>query len=111
LLEESLLDPAVRRNRAAVEKLLAEDFLEFGSSGLVWTRDQIIDHMANETISRVRVEDFNCVLLAPTLALVTFRAVRRESAPDAGVSSLRSSIWMKISEEWCCRFHQGTRSS
>jgi hypothetical protein len=32
-LEESLLDPELRRDRSRVSPLLADDFLEFGSSG------------------------------------------------------------------------------
>ena len=47
--EEALLDPAVRSNRARVAELLADDFVEFGSSGRMWTRDQILDLLAGET--------------------------------------------------------------
>jgi len=110
-LEEALLDPAVRRNRVAVEKLLTEDFLEFGSSGRVWTRGQIIELLANETFEPVRIEEFACVLLAETVALATYRALRSDSTNQSGVSSLRSSIWIGLSGVWRCRFHQGTRSS
>jgi len=110
-LEEALLDPGIRRDRAAVQKLLTEDFLEFGSSGRVWTRDEIIDLLEHETFSAPRMEDFHCVLLAENVALVTYRAVRSDRTGGAGISSLRSSIWIQISGEWRCRFHQGTRSS
>jgi hypothetical protein len=110
-LEEALLNPALRRNRAAVENLLTQDFVEFGSSGRVWTRDQITELLANQPLFPVRIDDFNCVLLTETVALVTYRAVRCDTATGTGISSLRSSIWMRISGEWRCRFHQGTRSS
>ena len=73
--EEALLDPEVRRNRAQVESLLAEDFLEFGSSGRVWTRDQIFNLLATEAYSRFIIEDFKCVLLSEDLALLTYCAV------------------------------------
>ena len=38
-LELRLMDPAVRHDREHVALLLADDFVEFGSSGYVWTRD------------------------------------------------------------------------
>jgi hypothetical protein len=40
-LEESLLDPDIRKSTQLVE-LLADEFIEFGSSGRVYTRDDLI---------------------------------------------------------------------
>ena len=109
-LEEALLDPATRQDRYRAGQLLAEDFAEFGSSGRVWTRDQILDLLANETYSPVRIEDFHCALLAVDVALVTYRAVRTDASSGSEASSLRSSIWTKKSGEWRMRFHQGTHA-
>jgi hypothetical protein len=92
-LEEALLDPVVGRNRAALEKLLCEDFKEFGSSGRLWTRHQVVELLANEAFSPVLVEEFNYALLADSVALVTYRAVRGGMATQT--SSLRSSIWVR----------------
>jgi hypothetical protein len=108
--EEALLDPAVRRNRAQMESLLAEDFLEFGSSGRVWTRDDIFDLPATETSSRFKIEEFGSVLLSEDVALVTYRAVRTDAESGDRTASLRSSIWIKNSGNWRLRFHQGTRT-
>ena len=107
--EEALLDPVIRRDRASVENLLAEDFLEFGSSGRVWTREQIFHLLADETYTPSQLEDFNCALIAEDVALVTYRVVRID--PDSGLeaSTLRSSIWTQKSGMWRLRFHQGTR--
>jgi hypothetical protein len=41
-LEEQLLRPEIRRSRAALEKLLAEEFVEFATDGAGYTRPQII---------------------------------------------------------------------
>lgn len=106
LLEEALLDPAVRRNPAQLEKLLAEDFREFGSSGRIWTRQAIIDLLATEAYTPMLIEEFNCRLLSGEVALVTYRAVR--TTLNAQTSSLRSSLWIRISGEWRLCFHQGT---
>jgi hypothetical protein len=107
--EEALLDPDVRRNRAQVESLLAEDFLEFGSSGRVWTRDQIFDLLATEAYSRFIIEDFKCALLSEDAALLTYRAVGMDAESGDRTASLRSSIWTGKSGTWRLRFHQGTR--
>jgi hypothetical protein len=107
--EEALLDPAVRKNRTSVEKLLAEDFLEFGSSGRVWTREQVFDLLAGETYTSLQMEDFDCALIGEDVALVTYRAVRIDPESRREASTLRSSIWTQKSGTWRLRFHQGTR--
>lgn len=109
LSEEALLTPSVRKDRARIEELLAEDFLEFGASGRAWTRDEIRNLLAAETCTPVQMEDFNCALLAGDVALVTYRAVRTEGNVGMRNSTLRSSIWTKRSGRWRLRFHQGTR--
>jgi hypothetical protein len=107
--EEALLDPEVRRNRAQVERLLSEDFLEFGSSGRVWTRDQIFNLLATEAYERFVIEDFECALLSEDTALLTYRAVGVDAQSGDRIASLRSSIWTGESGTWRLRFHQGTR--
>ena len=107
--EEALLDPEVRRNRARVAALLAEGFLEFGSSGRVWSREEILELLAHETYQPPAMEDFRCDCLAEGVALVTYKTVRvdPESGPRAVV--LRSSVWMKESGECWCGFTRGRK--
>ena len=107
--EEALLDPNVRRNRAQDENLLAADFLEFGSSGRVWTRDQIFELLATENYSRFVIENFECALLSQDVALLTYRAVGVDAQSGDRIATLRSSIWTGKSGAWRLRFHQGTR--
>jgi len=118
--EEALLDPAVRKDRARVAALLADDFFEFGSSGTVWTREQILDLLATENVDPAVMEDFACCALADRVVLVTYRTVRSGVHQDAQVSdkiddvrtvTLRSSIWVFGSRGWQVRFHQGTRAN
>jgi hypothetical protein len=106
--EQSLLDPAVRRDRAHVEQFLAEDFEEFGASGRVWTRTEILDELANERYVPPTIEDFRCVMIADAVALVTYRSVKSSGHAEAQITSLRSSIWTKKDGFWKLRFHQGT---
>jgi hypothetical protein len=107
--EEALLDPQVRRNRARVAALLADDFEEFGSSGRVWSRELIIESLAFEDYQPIAMEDFKCDRIAEGLALVTYRSVRTDTRSGERSMALRSSIWIEKSGEWRMRFHQGTR--
>jgi hypothetical protein len=109
--EEALLDPEVRRDRIRVGELLADDFVEFGSSGRIWTRDEILDLLGGETPEPIHMADFECDLLAEDVALITYRASRTDGRTGIQFSSLQSSIWTKKGAGWRLRFHQGTRTS
>ena len=109
--EQALLDPAVRRDRRRVSELLTEDFLEFGSSGRVWTREQILELLETENYQPPAMEDFKCALIADGAALVTYRTVRTDAVTSEKATTLRSSLWTKESGAWRVRFHQGTRTS
>ncbi|HWE87736.1 MAG TPA: nuclear transport factor 2 family protein [Terracidiphilus sp.] len=111
-LEESLLDPAVRRDEERLRLMLTDDFLEFGSSGRVWTRKTIIELLATEkNFFPPAIEDFECSLISDKVALVTYRTLRSDSKTGEHLESLRCSIWTRQDGEWRMRFHQGTRRS
>lgn len=109
--EEMLLDPRVRTDRARVAAFLADDFFEFGSSGKVWTREEILDLLEKEQYDPPAIESFECRLIAAGVALVTYRAVRTCPGSTGRGSTLRSSIWTEISGVWRLRFHQGTHAA
>ena len=109
-LEEMLLDPAVRRDSARVAALLDEGFIEYGSSGRVWTRAAILDLLAHEEgyAEPPVVRDFACRPLAMGVVLATYRTVRMDSGPGKAREVLRSSIWVRGAQGWRILFHQGT---
>ncbi len=78
--------------------LIADDFVEFGRSGRVWTRETIRQLLEGPPGDAVLIEAFEVALLADDVALVTYRA--------AGAN--RSSIWVRHDGRWKLRFHQGT---
>lgn len=108
--EEILLDPDVRRDRARVSALLSDDFFEFGASGRMWTRDEILDLLETEEYSSPSIEDFQCRRIADGAALVTYRSARTDSLTGQQSITLRSSIWTREPLGWQLRFHQGTRT-
>lgn len=105
-LEEQLLQPGVRRSRERLEALLADEFVEFGSSGEVFSKKDIIAALVKETPTRRSLSDFECTMLSDTVALVKYRSTR--SSKSGPVHTLRSSVWRQSDGQWQMVFHQGT---
>src|SRR6266571_8674891 len=111
-LEMKLLDPALRRTPEMLASMLADNFVEFGSSGRTYERTydkkQVLYQLSRQLPAQLTIEEFRVVELAPDAALVTYR-VRAESADrKAEKYSLRSSIWIQHAGQWQMMFHQGT---
>lgn len=107
-LEEALTRPDIRSSPERLSRLLADDFREFGGSGRVFTRPQIIETLQNQPPVRIWLEDFHAVSLAPDLALVTYRGHCQFHNADTVLRSLRSSVWRFRDGHWQIVFHQGT---
>jgi hypothetical protein len=102
-LEEALLVPEVRKSAAQIAALLADEFVEIGSSGRIYDKDQIIGQLQQESgeESLRTVSDFTARELADGLILVTY--------PIIETRTVRSSIWKRTNSEWRMVFHQGTK--
>jgi hypothetical protein len=109
-LEERLLQPNVRKSAEEVSELLANEFIEFGSSGRIFDKRQIIASLRMEPTAHRSLVDFKTSALAPGAVLVTYRAVRQGASGEQPIYSLRSSIWKWIDGRWQMLFHQGTPS-
>ena len=108
-LEETLLDPAVRKNSERVSTLLTDDFLEFGSSGRTFNKASILEDLLNEPPHQTaRLTDFAIRPLAPAVMLVTYRTTRHDSSGQIIHQAQRSSIWINRDNRWQITFHQGT---
>lgn len=82
--------------------LVADDFVEFGASGRTWDAASVRESLAGaEPSEPVSIEDVRVALLAPDVALVTYRL-----GPPR--PSKRSSVWVRRDGRWQVRFHQGT---
>src|SRR5215469_14798487 len=106
-LETALHKREVRSSPKAVSELLADEFVEFGSSGRVYDKPAIIEALKNETGDpQIAVEEFSVRDLAPDVVLVTYKS---KPAGSQAATALRSSIWKRIGGRWQMVFHQGTR--
>jgi ribonuclease HI len=99
--ERELLDPAVRRDRSLLLSLLHPDFVEYGASGRVWSGNEILVALAADPETAGEPVDVASYALACDVILVTYRLL--------GVcETLRSSLWIRVDDDWRLRFHQGT---
>jgi hypothetical protein len=98
-LEHSLLEPSVRRSPSELDRLIADDFVEVGASGIVYNKKDIIDFLPLEDIISFEVTDFDVKELTAEICLATYKCNK----------SLRSSIWKFNGKNWQMIFHQGTR--
>ena len=106
-LEERLLLPNVRKSEKEVSALIAEEFVEYTSSGHIADKNQTIKGLLTEKPIQIALSDFKTRMLAPDVVLATYLAVKQDSNGQPSYS-LRSSIWKMIDDRWQIVFHQGT---
>jgi len=107
-LEEQLLQPEVRSSIDDLENLLADDFVEFGSSGRIFYKQKVIEILPHAPAVRMSLKDFQVKILAPDVVLTTFYVVKHNELREEMRNSLRSSIWKFLDGRWQIVFHQGT---
>lgn len=112
-LELRLLNADARASAVELAGLLADEFVEFGSSGSVWDRAQTIAGLVTERGSGPaagrNAHEVRVRLLAEGVALVTYRVVRRQPNDGSEIHSRRSSVWLRDGGgQWRLLFHQGT---
>jgi hypothetical protein len=104
-LEESLWRSETRNDRSHLEEVLAPDFVEFGRSGEIWSREEILDGPGQELDARLPLPGFTVRMVGPDAALVTYRS---EFVSGNPLRANRSSLWNRMDGEWRLVFHQGT---
>jgi hypothetical protein len=107
-LEESLLKPDLRSSPEVLQRMLADDFLEFGASGRSYDKQQVIAGLLNQVEEEFVIDDFCIRHLAPGVILTTYRVTRRRNPSHVAPYSLRSSVWKYLLGHWQMLFHQGT---
>jgi len=109
-LETSLHQKEIRNSREKVSTLIANDFLEYGKSGGVFHKQDILAGLEQEAIDfEITVSDFSAKKLAENVILVTYTASMLDEDTITTVHTNRSSIWIMRDEAWQMIFHQGTK--
>lgn len=107
-LELRLLEPEVRRSVEILDQLLADDFMEFGSSGRVYRKQDLLDQPPNESENQYSIQDLLVRGLSDEVVLATYRLTRTKIGSATPEHSRRSSIWKYEGGGWRLIFHQGT---
>lgn len=107
-LELLLLEPSVRQSVSQLNQLIADDFVEFGSSGKVYNKQDILDLLPLDTkpFSAI-ITDFKAIPLSSEVMFSTYKVTIRSG--DFLRTSLRSSLWKRCETGWQMFFHQGTK--
>lgn len=69
-LEETLINPQIRKSKEDLEKILAENFIEFSSSGIIFNKTEIIQALIEETDTLYKIHDFKTQQLSESIVLV-----------------------------------------
>jgi hypothetical protein len=105
-LEESMWREATRFDLTFQETRFAPDFTEFGRSGRVYSRQDMVLTDAQPIQAVLPLSNLRFRLLDENIAQVTYNSqVTYDGAVEYG---RRSSIWFRTSSGWVMRFHQGT---
>ncbi|MBN1778759.1 MAG: DUF4440 domain-containing protein [Candidatus Buchananbacteria bacterium] len=106
-LETDLLRPETRKSAERLNELLVDNFIEFGSSGKIYDKKNIIERLPSSISPKYKISDFQIRELADDVILATYKTNKQEEDSEKNLS-LRSSIWKKNQGQWQMEFHQGT---
>jgi hypothetical protein len=105
-LEENMWREATRYDMDFQERRFARDFIEFGRSGRVYSREQVICTGPRQIEVVLPLPNLSIRLLDVNTAQVTYDS---QVTHDGTVQyAHRSSIWSRIDGIWAMRFHQAT---
>jgi hypothetical protein len=107
-LEEELWIAETRFDETYMNEIFAPDFFEFGRSGRVWSRAELISKGAPSIAAVLPLPDLAVREISNDVVQVTYNsAVTYDGIAEYG---RRSSIWSRATTRvgWQLRFHQGT---
>jgi hypothetical protein len=104
-LEESLWRAETRGNRVLMEATFADDVFEFGRSGRIWQRNDMLFDRCKPIAATLPLPNLRIILLNDVTALVTYDSI---VTYDTIEHARRSSVWSLENNHWRLRFHQGT---
>ncbi|MFC4891652.1 DUF4440 domain-containing protein [Pseudofrancisella aestuarii] len=103
-LEESLWIEATRFDHTYMNNILDPDFFEFGRSGKIYSRSEVLSHEYQEILAKIPLENFKVHNISDSVKQVTYIS-------EVGKEKLRAnrnSIWILKRNKWLLKFHQGT---
>lgn len=102
---ERELHRADQRKSDRVRTLLADDFLEYGSSGRIYDKSVTVSMLQAEDPVDYDSRGYHVDMIAPNVARVRYATCYPSTPPKY---SLRMSLWRKVGDQWQMFSHQGT---
>jgi len=106
-LETDLLKPEIRNSVEKLDELTANDFIEYGSSGLIYDKDIILERLPQGISLAYTLYDFEVISLSENIIQTRFKT-NRINLDGSITTSLRTSLWKNSDNKWQIFFHQGT---
>jgi hypothetical protein len=104
-----LLSPEVRASEDQLDQLLADAFIEFGSSGRVFDKAHIMSLLTETPSDEVfTLRDFRLLNSDEQQALAVYSCDAHAPNGELLRVSNRSSLWVLQAGRWQLLFHQGT---
>jgi len=100
--EKELFTKSFCENDQVVSERLDEDFLEFGQSGEIYHRHEILEYLRNAGDRSIEIMDFHVEKLCKSCCIAKYRW------ENDGKVANRTSIWIRIDNQWKLKFHQGS---
>lgn len=102
--EMDFFDAEFCRSRSNLENRLSVDFMEYGKSGRVYRRNDMIELLLDSPNRYIKIEDFELTALHEDYFLVHYLSINIDDHSKA----LRTSIWKREEGLLKMFFHQGT---
>lgn len=104
LLESSLLSYETRNSTEKLELIINDKFIEYGSSGKIWNKEEILKSLPKENKTDYKIADLELIFESENFFSIRYNLFENEE-----ISSLRTSTWEYIDGKWQIIFHQGTK--
>lgn len=106
-LEESMWIERTRYNRTWMERILHNDYEEFGASGRRHARWDVIDTPRIGFKAEIPLPGYKIQPLSESSAMITYTSIVDYDGVKEQAN--RVSIWVRSDSGWQIRYHQGTR--
>jgi hypothetical protein len=107
-MELSLLDKNIRNDKNELIKYISKEFIEYGSSGRIYTYGDTLNLSSNEEEQiEYKILKMDTKILSENVVLVLYIIeIKKENEK---IITNRSSIWKRENDIWKIIFHQGTK--
>ena len=101
-LELELVAPETRSDQSRLELLLDKEFIEVGSSGVQYTKSDVMAALPSCRPAEYSLCEFQFRGLSADCVLVMYHATAN------GQRTRRSSVWVERDGDWKMLYHQST---